>query len=422
MEMRRLVLLLALLLNASCSTSAEDDWSWDVEVDGSTNSDLGFPDSSASVDVDANSPGVDGETVSLPESWPKVDEAGGGKSLLDLVMHAWGGVAAAPIEGELETTLAGDDWEQREGRLNWTEAQAIYGFAWGALQQFEGDAKCALEVDGEKLTVVNAPGPDESPGSSLSGTFQGSDLEANFSDFMATDAVTVEGAEFMALCAAAEGQPVALAQVYTLADSGAQMALSTGGLEALAKEVQSAAVLLAERRTLLCCEEGFYLTGYTGVLGAIADLEGVAATATCIWAEPAVPQSCGGACTAAADCREAQCSDGQDNDSDGATDCADEDCESAVCDGDGSICDEGECQTCESSGPEICDNGSDEDCDGKVDEGCDDDGDGWCDGFMETLGFPVACPSGPGDCEDQDGDIYPGAVENPADELVPHCR
>ncbi len=59
---------------------------------------------------------------------------------------------------------------------------------------------------------------------------------------------------------------------------------------------------------------------------------------------------------------------------------------------------------------EICDN-LDNDCNGATDEGCDDDGDGFCDANMGAIGHPYACGMGPGDCDDTNPDVHPGAKE-----------
>ncbi|GMV42292.1 MAG: hypothetical protein AMXMBFR64_40080 [Myxococcales bacterium] len=58
---------------------------------------------------------------------------------------------------------------------------------------------------------------------------------------------------------------------------------------------------------------------------------------------------------------------------------------------------------------EVC-NGKDTDCDGIPDDGCDKDGDGYCDINM-VVALPVSCPGGPGDCNDMDQALHPGAVE-----------
>jgi len=72
---------------------------------------------------------------------------------------------------------------------------------------------------------------------------------------------------------------------------------------------------------------------------------------------------------------------------------------------------------------EICD-GVDNDCNAdvpgsgdaatKIDEGCDDDGDSFCDGAMTTIGKPLVCIGGGGDCDDTRANVHPGASSIPA--------
>ncbi|MBM4343373.1 MAG: putative metal-binding motif-containing protein [Deltaproteobacteria bacterium] len=69
---------------------------------------------------------------------------------------------------------------------------------------------------------------------------------------------------------------------------------------------------------------------------------------------------------------------------------------------------------------EVCDD-KDNDCSGKADDGCNDDGDGYCDAGMATLGFPLVCPKGGGDCNDDDKLSLPGAVEK-CDDLDQNCN
>ncbi|MBX3251275.1 MAG: hypothetical protein KF901_29120 [Myxococcales bacterium] len=67
---------------------------------------------------------------------------------------------------------------------------------------------------------------------------------------------------------------------------------------------------------------------------------------------------------------------------------------------------------------EAC-NDRDDDCDGEIDEGCDDDGDGYCDASREYAGS-ARCPNGPGDCDDDDPTIHPGAAD-PCDMVDRDC-
>ena len=60
---------------------------------------------------------------------------------------------------------------------------------------------------------------------------------------------------------------------------------------------------------------------------------------------------------------------------------------------------------------EVCDEILDNNCDGNVNEGCNDDGDDFCDIDMDVEGTPAICPSGGGDCDDEDNEIFPGHAE-----------
>lgn len=61
--------------------------------------------------------------------------------------------------------------------------------------------------------------------------------------------------------------------------------------------------------------------------------------------------------------------------------------------------------------PELCDDILNDCAAASADLGCNDDGDAYCDASMTTVGTPAVCPGGGGDCNDDNGDIYPGATE-----------
>ncbi|MEK6608245.1 MAG: putative metal-binding motif-containing protein, partial [Myxococcota bacterium] len=69
-----------------------------------------------------------------------------------------------------------------------------------------------------------------------------------------------------------------------------------------------------------------------------------------------------------------------------------------------------ECLSLMGAASESC-NDVDDDCDGQVDGGCDDDLDGWCDGSMALSGASSVCPSGGGDCNDDNDAVSPAAAE-----------
>ncbi len=112
--------------------------------------------------------------------------------------------------------------------------------------------------------------------------------------------------------------------------------------------------------------------------------------------------------------------DGCDDDSDGY-------CDSkasivgtpAVCSKGGGDCDDSNGQVFPGK-TEICDD-ADNNCDGKVDLGCDDDGDDYCDAAMATLGQPSVCKNGGGDCDDTKKGVNPGAAEVCGDSLDNNC-
>ncbi|MCK6529554.1 putative metal-binding motif-containing protein [Myxococcota bacterium] len=106
----------------------------------------------------------------------------------------------------------------------------------------------------------------------------------------------------------------------------------------------------------------------------------------------------------------AEICDGKDNDCNSATD------EDGDVDGDGfPLCDGTEPGDCDDydtgtypGAAEVCD-GQDNDCNGQVDDGIDQDGDGYtaCNGL---------------DCDDTDDGVYPGAVDNPYDNIDQDCN
>ena len=58
----------------------------------------------------------------------------------------------------------------------------------------------------------------------------------------------------------------------------------------------------------------------------------------------------------------------------------------------------------------LCDN-KDDNANGTTDEGCNDDSDLYCDATLTTVGTPVVCPKGGGDCDDKAASVNPGAAE-----------
>ncbi len=76
------------------------------------------------------------------------------------------------------------------------------------------------------------------------------------------------------------------------------------------------------------------------------------------------------------------------------------------------------CATCKpGGGAELCD-GVDNNCNNTVDELCNKDGDSYCDAALITVGTPLSCPKGGGDCNDKSKLISPEGIEtcNNADE------
>jgi hypothetical protein len=69
---------------------------------------------------------------------------------------------------------------------------------------------------------------------------------------------------------------------------------------------------------------------------------------------------------------------------------------------------------------DVCDD-KDNDCSGKADDGCDDDKDGYCDSSIATVGFPLTCPKGGGDCVDNNNKVFPGAIEQ-CDDIDQNCN
>ena len=69
---------------------------------------------------------------------------------------------------------------------------------------------------------------------------------------------------------------------------------------------------------------------------------------------------------------------------------------------------------------EICD-GKDNNNDSQTDENCDQDKDGYCDAARTTVGKPAVCPSGGGDCADNNPSINPGKTENCSTAIDDNC-
>jgi len=80
-----------------------------------------------------------------------------------------------------------------------------------------------------------------------------------------------------------------------------------------------------------------------------------------------------------------------------------------VCPKGGGDCND-ELKSVHPNGKEHCDD-ADNDCNGSTDDGCDKDNDGWCDDDRKTFGGPKACPKGGGDCDDLSKAVHPKAVE-----------
>ena len=414
---------LLILVIVGCSGPSNDDEQWEIVQDAnsavdSTGAETASPGDSLGLD---NS--IETDHIGQPGTWPSDVAEGEGRQLLDLLRHVWGGVAATPVDGDAPATASGVDWNQREGILQWSPPQTTYGNMWAPLWQAEGSESCALEVDGDKLTVVAPESANGSPGAALERTFQAAGLEAAVQDYLDSGPTELSATAFAQRCEAAghTSLPLTLTEVLTLADEGAQVALVAGSLDNLDAGLDVAAAILVGRSAVLCCEQGFYVTGYRGALAAIADLSAFPPTEVeCAWTEPALPALCASTCETADDCREAKCADGKDNDGDGASDCDDPDCNGAVCGPQGETCGpDGECvcppgETCECvpQGAEVCDNGMDDDCDGKLDcadadcegEECDWDG-------YTCLGGVCKCPEAVEDCMDDVDNDCDGAID-----------
>ncbi len=157
-------------------------------------------------------------------------------------------------------------------------------------------------------------------------------------------------------------------------------------------------------------DEGFPDTDKDGLADCIdpdIDGDGVANALDCSPTNAAIFPGAVEVCNGVDDNCDGLTDPGCDDDKDGYCDAAlPVDPTSVACPNGGGDCDDTHA-TVHPSAPEICD-GLDNDCDGITDPGCDKDGDGYCVGVAVVS---ASCPSGGGDCNDDDPLTHPGASE-----------